>query len=105
MFLLDWDKDFVLHSSSRSELKGLIAETVKEQLSEFFNKGKESDNRLLSRKEVAKLLGVSLPTLHRWTMDGTIKAFRVGRSVRYKMNDVEDALKNIQGIKYARRTY
>lgn len=91
--------------STKDELKELIAETVKEQLTEFFNKEKAPDNRLLSRKEVATLLGVSLPTLHRWTLDGTIKAFRVGRSVRYKMNDIEQALKNIQGIKYSRRTY
>ncbi len=89
--------------STKDEFKEFIAETVKEQLVEFFNKGKAPDNRLLSRKEVAKLLGISLPTLHRWTMDGTIKAFRVGRSVRYKMSGVEDALKNIQSIKYLQR--
>ena len=94
--------DIFLHSSSRSDLKILIAETVKEQLTEFFNKNKKPDNRYLSRKGVAEQLGISLPTLHRWTMNGTIQAVRIGSSVRYKSSDVDEALKNIQSIKYMR---
>lgn len=94
-------QDIILHSTPKSELKDLIAETVREQFSTFFDK-KEPDTRLRTRKEVCEMLGISLPTLHSWTKDGVIKAYRVGSSVRYKMDDIENALENIKSIKYNR---
>jgi len=92
----------VLFSTEKNELKGIFAEVLKEELSTFFNKESKKDNRLYSRKEVAKMLGISLPTLHTWTKEGTIKAFRIGNAVRYKAEDVELALQNVQSIKFMR---
>jgi len=97
------DADIVLHTSSKSELKDLIAYTLKEELKMFFG-GKDTkvDHRLRTRKEVAEILGISLPTLHTWTKEGIIKAYRIGNSVRYKIEDIEQALQNIKSIKYMR---
>lgn len=95
--------DIILYSSSKDELKGLIAETLKEELSVFFNKeNKLDDSRLYTRKEVAKILSISLPTLNTWTKQGVIKASRIGNSVRYSAEDIEQALRTIQSIKYSR---
>lgn len=96
------EANIILHSTPKSELKDLIAETLKEQLSTFFEKDKETDNRLRTRKEVAEMLGISLPTLHSWTKDGIIPAVRIGSSVRYKISDIESAMQNIKSIKYSR---
>lgn len=95
------DTNIVLISITKEELQSIIAEAVKEQLSTFFAK-KPKDERLRTRKEVAKLLNVSLPTLHTWTKDGVINAIRIGDSVRYRLEDIEDALENIQSIKHSR---
>src|SRR5689334_23367033 len=46
----------------------------------------------LSRKEVAKLLKITLPTLHDWTQLGRLKAYKIGTRVLYKPEEVRDAL-------------
>lgn len=52
--------------------------------------------KLLTRQETARFLGVSLPTLHEWTMGGRITANRIGSWVRYYQTDVEAALRQIR---------
>ena len=96
------ETNIILHSTPKSELKNLIAETLKEQLSTFFEKYKEPDTRLKTRKEVAEMLNITLPTLHIWTKEGVIPAVRIGASIRYRMSDIENAIKNIRSIKYSR---
>jgi excisionase family DNA binding protein len=46
----------------------------------------------LSRKEVSELLKVSLVTVHKWTNEGLINSYRIGRRVMYKKNEIEAAL-------------
>jgi excisionase family DNA binding protein len=46
----------------------------------------------LTRGEVAKQLQISLPTLHSYVKQGFIKSFRIGGKVRFKLQDIEQAL-------------
>lgn len=96
------EANIILHTTPKSELKDLIAEAIKEQLSSFFEK-KEPSTKLLSRKQTAEMLGISLPTLHSWTKDGIVAAVRLGSSVKYKVCDVEAAMDSIKSIKYSRK--
>lgn len=48
--------------------------------------------QILTRKETAELLSISLPTLHSWTMSGKIKAYGIGGRVYYKLEEVEQSL-------------
>jgi excisionase family DNA binding protein len=89
----------ILYSIPATELKDMIAETVQEQLAVFF-KDKEPDRRLLTRKEACKKLGVSNPTIIKWTKTGVIPAIRIGSSIRYKACDVDEALANLSILKY-----
>lgn len=62
----------------------------------FDTKETAGDQKLiLTRQETAALLGISLPTLHRYTMSGVITAYRLGTKVRYRMSDIQDALRRI----------
>ena len=54
--------------------------------------------KYLTRKEVAALISVSLPTLHKYTTTGRIKAYRINRQVRYKECEVLAALAQIKTI-------
>ncbi|TCZ66432.1 helix-turn-helix domain-containing protein [Flaviaesturariibacter aridisoli] len=54
---------------------------------------------LLSRKEAAKFLGVSLVTLNEWSKSGIVKGHRIGSRVRYKLNELEGCLKAIKTFK------
>lgn len=55
----------------------------------------QPETQLLTRKEVAKWLDISLPTLHAWTKNGILQAYRIGNKVRYKKNEVLESLQSI----------
>jgi excisionase family DNA binding protein len=86
-----------------SELTALIGDVVEEKLKNLNPQQSVQEPILLTRQETAKLLGVTLPTLHEWTKNGTIQGVRIGTRVRYRMPDIESALKNINNAKSKRR--
>lgn len=57
---------------------------------------------LLTREETSKLLSVSLVTLWDWTRKDIIPAYRIGNKVRYKKNEVLNALQQMNNFKDGR---
>jgi excisionase family DNA binding protein len=57
---------------------------------------------LITRKETALILGISLPTLNDWTKTGIIPAQRIGTRIRYQRTSVYASLKDIETLKYRR---
>lgn len=57
---------------------------------------------LITRRETALILGISLPTLNEWTKNGTLPAQRIGTRVRYQRANVYASLKDIETLKYRR---
>ena len=51
---------------------------------------------IYTRQETAELLGISLPTLNEYTKQGIIAAYRLGYKVRYKFDDINQALIRIK---------
>ena len=95
--------EFILHQTPLEDLRAMFSEVVAEQLQKQQVPTEKEPLKLLTRPETARMLGVSLPTLHVWTKDGTIQGVRIGSRVRYRMADVADALENIQSIKRKRQ--
>ncbi|WP_223549964.1 MULTISPECIES: helix-turn-helix domain-containing protein [Aestuariivivens] len=60
------------------------------------NINKDISVNMYSREATADLLCVSLPTLNEWTKQGIIRAFRIGGRVLYKLEDINDALKEVK---------
>ena len=58
------------------------------QISEIKEIISEMNSELMTRKQVADLLQISLPTLWDWTNKGIIPAYRIGNKVRYKRNEI-----------------
>ena len=56
----------------------------------------QKETELLTRKEAAKLLGVSLPTILDWTKTGKITGYRIASRVRYKRSEIEESLLKIK---------
>jgi hypothetical protein len=54
----------------------------------------EHTNDLITRKETASLLGITLPTLRTWSLDGRLKAYYINTRVRYKRGEVLQSLKH-----------
>jgi excisionase family DNA binding protein len=67
------------------------------------NENKQSD--YLSRKEVAKLLKITLPTLHDWTKLGYLKSYKIGTRVLYKQCEVIETLENVPSFKHKKGVY
>ena len=57
----------------------------------------------LSRQEVARLLKITLPTLHDYTRTGILKGSRIGSRVLYLESDILESVKEIPVQKYRRR--
>lgn len=51
-----------------------------------------SEEKLLTRIQTAKLLGVTLPTLYDWTKKGLLTSYRIGNRIRYKHAEIMEAI-------------
>lgn len=80
------------------ELRSLLKDVIDEQLTKS-SETKTSQHLkatdLLTRKQAAKRLNISLPTLREWTTTGKIKSCTVegSRRVYYRIEAIEEALK------------
>lgn len=85
----------ILNSIELSDIRKEIESIFADNLEHFIVKEKK-ELILMSRKETAKYLCISLPTLHDWTKNGIIKAHRIGNRVLYKLNDIHQALEEVK---------
>lgn len=58
--------------------------------------------KYFTRREVADLLKITLPTLFDYTRTGKIKGHRIGTRVLYSEEEVMKSVKEIATIKYSR---
>lgn len=58
--------------------------------------------RFYTRKETAKLLRITLPTLHRLTKDGILKSKKISGRVLYYSDAIDEAIQQKTVFKYKR---
>lgn len=93
-------QDVILSPISLGELRALISETLEVQVNRILEEQtKTVFPELLTRKETAKILGVSLVTLNEWQKTGKVPAYRINTRIRYKSAEVLNCLSLLQ-IKY-----
>lgn len=82
------------------ELKTIVTDALRAELTilKTIEPVKET-NEILTRQQAAKLLQCSLVTLDKWTKTGVLVGYRISGRVRYKSNEVENALIKIQTLK------
>jgi excisionase family DNA binding protein len=97
------ENQVLIQKTSLSDLKTMISDTIEQYLSSAVQT-ETSVTAILTRKQAANMLNISLPTLHCWTKEGVIKGTRIGTRVRYRLSDIEAALVDIQNLKYKRNT-
>lgn len=84
--------NLTLNTFELSDFENAINKAFERLFKEFSNPSKKTDSDLKSRKETARILNISLPTLHLFTKEGIIRAYRIGNRVLYKQEDIENAL-------------
>lgn len=94
-------ENLLLSSISIDSLKAELSDTIRKEISSCLAdfQPKQPDTDFITRKEAAVILGVSLPTLAKWTLNGIIPAYRISSRIRYKKSEVEDSLSKIRSLK------
>lgn len=70
-------------------------ESIEKMFDLFTELTKPKEEKFLTIKQVAQLLGVTEPTLWRWNKEGVLKRTKVGNKVRYKESDVNKVLEEM----------
>lgn len=95
----------LLITISIQELKDIIQDVVRSELERNQKtsiQAQPNKTEYLSRNQVAKILGISLPTLGKYIKDGLIPASRLSKRVLIERKDLENSLTKIRTIKYSR---
>lgn len=91
-------QNVLLSPISLEQFKTEISQSVKQELENHFRSvtTPKPETVLITRKEAAKILGVSLPTLLDWTKTGRVTGYRIATRVRYKRAELETSLTQIK---------
>lgn len=85
-----------VHGITPQQLTENILKDVRSELKEIvLNFQPTKQPEYLTRKEVAKILKVSLVTLSDWNKKGVLKPYRLGNLIRYKRVELDQALISI----------
>lgn len=85
-----------VHGITPQQLASSILKDVRTELKEIvLNFQPQKQPEYLTRKEVAKILKVSLVTLSDWNNKGVLKPYRLGNLIRYKREELDQALISI----------
>lgn len=92
----------ILTTHTTEELTGLISQAVQEAVKNSFSvlSSTPQSEKLLSRKETADKLKISLVTLNDWTKRGMIQSYLIGGRVLYKETEIEKSLHQVRTVKY-----
>lgn len=91
--------DQILYTMKISDLLNQIEQTIEKQLQKLAPQ-KHDAAEYITRKDAAKILKITLPTLHDWTKLGWVKGYKIGSRVLYKRHEVEAAIEGVLNQKH-----
>ena len=84
------------------EMEGMMKRIMRESLSEIAVQPSTEDlSELITRKQAAKMLNLSLPTLREYTVRGLLPSYQMGARVLYKKVEVLECLTKQKTKKHA----
>jgi excisionase family DNA binding protein len=91
-------QDLIFSQIPIEQLQTTLSDTIKKEFATYLSNLQipKQQTEYLTRKEAAKLLGVSLPTLNEWTKTGLVQGYRIASRVRYKRDELETSLCKIK---------
>ncbi len=79
--------------TTKDDLRRIILEAIKESSSE--KPSSEPKELLIDKKEAAKILGVSVPTIDNYRRNGILPSYRFGNRVRFRYSEVINIVDNV----------
>lgn len=92
-----YEQEFILSGLTPQEFQEMLINSLEQVIKPLVSAKESRSTELLTRKEAARLLRISLPTLADWTQQGIIHTIRMGRRVFYLVSDIQNALKKREG--------
>lgn len=89
-----FESEILLKGITLDHLNSTLLNGMEERIKELVEKP-EKEVKYLTRKEVAELLSISLPTLHSWCQRKILNPYRVGNRVYFKSTEIDQSLKQI----------
>ena len=91
-----------LSTYSPEEITGIIHNAVREAVKNSLPASPNTtpSEKLLTRKETAYKIKISLVTLNDWTKRGMIQSYLIGGRVLYKDSEIEGSLHKVRTVKY-----
>jgi len=89
-----------LNGFNLDELLEKIGQVIDSKLQVATQNTKENQSKFITRKEVAQLLKISLPTLSQWTKEGKLQSYKPGNRVLYKQDEVLLAVDKVATYKF-----
>ncbi len=83
------------------ELSDLISHAVRSEIEKIAN-AIPSPEEYLTRNQAKNILQVSLPTLDKWTKDGSIPCCRIANQIRFKRSEIDAMAEDIPNMRYKR---
>ena len=91
-----------LFAGDEKRFRSIIAEVVEEVLCRVIGNQPKEEPKYLTRKEAATLIHITLPTLRKWVLNGTIQERRIGSRILYSEDELSQAIKDRRVFKYKR---
>lgn len=86
----------VLSPIPLNEFVGEVVKGVRDEFAAQSTANPPAPEELITRKDAAHLLSITLPTLRAYTRSGLLKGYRIGSRVRYKRSEVLNGLAPIR---------
>ncbi|MDN3689652.1 helix-turn-helix domain-containing protein [Cyclobacterium jeungdonense] len=94
------EKPIIVFPITIDKFRGIIRSEVMAAIESLSDKEKVKSETLLTRKETADKLKISLVTLNEWTKRGIIQSYLIGGRVLYKESEIDASLHKTQTVKF-----
>ncbi len=88
--------NILIEQTSSKDFLYQIGELIENKVNELFpdrhKKSEEDSTTFLTIKETAKLLDISKSSVYNYTLNGQLKAHRIGNTTRYIKSEVMNSL-------------
>jgi len=91
--------NIILTETTKQELVQEIGNFLLPKISTLFEQNRKTDlnsKEWLTTKETESILKISNVTRWNWTKAGTLKSYKIGNRLRYRKNEVLEALIKIE---------
>ena len=91
----NWDRRISLIPYTIEELEDIIQRCVERALSMRSKEGNPLHDEILDCNTVCREYHISIPTLIKYRLDGTIPFFKIGNRIKFKRRDLNKAFERI----------